>query len=57
MDVQDREHFNRLDQRRLWLTERIEAKRRVGWDIEYDESERNALAWALARIRENGTAT
>lgn len=43
-------HIDRLDQRRLWLTERIKAKKAVGWETVYDESERDALAWALSVI-------
>ena len=46
-----REHYDRLDQRRRWLTERIKAKQMVGWDIEYDTSERDALASALYLIQ------
>jgi len=45
------EHIDRLDQRCRWLTERIKAKERVGWDVTYDTSERDALAWALERLR------
>lgn len=47
------QHLDRLDQRRRWLTERIEAKRRVGWETGYDESERDALAWALEQLKGN----
>jgi hypothetical protein len=43
-------HIDRLDQRRKWLTERIKAKQTVGWCVEYDTSERDALAWALEFI-------
>lgn len=43
-----RTHYDRLDQRRLWLTNRIEAKEKTGWETTYDESERDALAAALA---------
>jgi len=41
-------HYDRLYQRRLWLTNRIEAKEKTGWETQYDESERDALAAALA---------
>lgn len=40
-----------LTERRNWLTERIEAKRRVGWDVEWDTRERDALTRVL---REHG---
>ena len=46
-----REHYDRLDQRRRWLTERIKAKQKVGWDVTYDTSERDALAAALYLIQ------
>lgn len=46
-------HFDRLDQRRRWLTERIKAKETVGWETQYDVSERDALAWALGEIRKH----
>lgn len=36
-----------LTERRNWLTARIGAKNSVGWDVEYDTRERNALTWAL----------
>lgn len=44
------EHFNRLQQRMLWLGERIKAKQTIGWDTQYDESERVALSAALAAL-------
>ena len=43
-------HVDRLRQRRDWLAQRIEAKKRVGWDIEYDTAERDALSWVLERL-------
>lgn len=45
-------HIDRLDQRMKWLTERIKAKQAIGWETVYDESERDALAWALPRLRQ-----
>jgi hypothetical protein len=40
-----------LTQRRNWLRERVEAKKRVGWDVEWDEKERDALTTIIdARI-------
>jgi hypothetical protein len=52
MSDSEHTHFDRLDQRRRWLTERIAAKSKIGWDIEYDTSERDALAWALDLMTE-----
>lgn len=46
------EHIDRLDQRCRWLTARIAAKESVGWETVYDRSERDALAWALPRLRQ-----
>jgi hypothetical protein len=51
------EHLDRLDQRRRYLDERIAAKQRVGWEVVYDVSERDALAWAVKRLTEMNTAT
>lgn len=45
------QHIDRLDQRRRWLTERIKAKQIVGWDVDYDTAERDALEWAVPRLR------
>jgi hypothetical protein len=44
-------HIDRIDQRRRYLEKRIEAKRSVGWETIYDESEHAALAWALEQLR------
>lgn len=44
------QHYDRLRQRRDWLTARIAAKKSVGWDYSYDQDERDALTWALGRI-------
>lgn len=44
---EEEQHYDRLRQRRDWLTARIAAKLSVGWDVEYDTAERDALAWAL----------
>lgn len=41
------EYLDRLDQRRRYLEARITAKRSVGWETVYDQSERDALAWIL----------
>lgn len=36
-----------LIQRRNWLTARIEAKRSVGWETQWDEREWDSLSWAI----------
>jgi hypothetical protein len=55
LDV-DRQHIDRLDQRCKWLTARIAAKKSVGWETVYDESERDALLWALVVLRQEKEA-
>jgi hypothetical protein len=45
-----REHLETLRQRCAWLTERIKAKQAVGWEICWDERERDALLWAIAQL-------
>lgn len=50
MEPKTIEHVARLDQRRRYLEKRIEAKRAVGWETVYDESEHAALAWALGAL-------
>lgn len=44
------EYLDRLRQRRDYLTQRIAAKKTVGWETQYDESERDALTWALMQL-------
>ena len=46
------EKYDRLRQRRDWLTARIEAKKQVNWDVSYDTDERDALSWALELLEE-----
>lgn len=50
-------HYDRLDQRRLWLTNRIEAKEKTGWETQHDKSERDALAAALAVLEVDPATT
>ena len=38
--------LNTMKQRCAWLTERIKAKKKIKWDVEWDTKERDALAWA-----------
>lgn len=44
------EHLDTLRQRQAYLGQRVIAKQAVGWDFQYDERERKALEWALARL-------
>jgi hypothetical protein len=44
------EHLQALRERAAYLGARIDAKRSVGWESQYDERERDALVWALRRI-------
>jgi hypothetical protein len=46
------EHLDRLDQRRRYLEARIQAKKSVGWETIYDQSERDALAWIIGFVAE-----
>lgn len=43
-----------LKQRRDWLTARIGAKMQVGWDIVWDERERDALALVIDVVESAG---
>lgn len=36
-----------LNERMKWLTERIKAKATIGWETQWDERERDALAIVL----------
>ena len=40
-----------LREREAYLRARIIAKQTVGWDYQYDERERAALAWAIERLQ------
>ncbi len=44
------DHVAVLRERRDYLFGRIEAKKMVGWDIEYDIREREALIWAVKQL-------
>lgn len=41
-----------LRERRDWLSARIKAKQSIGWDVEWDTRERDALAVVLAALSE-----
>ena len=45
--MSDQEALETLNQRRQYLTLRIDAKKRMGWEFLYDQRERDALTWAL----------
>jgi hypothetical protein len=42
-----------LRQRRDWLTARITAKESIGWDVEWDRRERDALSDVIAYLEEH----
>lgn len=44
------DHLQTLREREAWLRARIAAKQSIGWDVQWDERERAALAWALVRL-------
>jgi hypothetical protein len=44
------EHLAVLRERHKWLAARIQAKRQVGWETQWDEREHNALAWAIEEL-------
>lgn len=45
------DQINTLTQRMKWLTIRAAGKKSIGWDYQYDERERDALIWALERLK------
>jgi hypothetical protein len=49
-----REHYDRLHERMGYLGDRIQIKGKRGWDNQYDISERDALAAALAVLSADG---
>jgi hypothetical protein len=46
------DHIETLRQRAEYLAGRIEAKKQVGWEFEYDMRERAALLWAIRQLNE-----
>jgi hypothetical protein len=44
------DHLATLQQRAAYLALRAAAKRQLGWHYDYDERERAALEWAIARL-------
>lgn len=47
------QYLDRLDQRRRYLAARREAKRHVGLETVDDQSEHDALNWAIATLRDD----
>lgn len=47
-------HLDVLKDRARYLAARVEAKKSVGWEYEYDARERAALAWAIEQIERPG---
>ena len=41
------EAYGVITERRNWLSARIKAKQSVGWDVEYDTRERDALTQVI----------
>lgn len=46
-------HLLTLQERARYLGARIQAKRLVGWEYQYDERERDALLWAINRLEDH----
>ena len=44
------DHLQTLRERAKYLAARVQAKRSVGWEYQYDERERAALQWAVAAL-------
>ena len=49
------EALQTLRERRDWLTQCIKAKTTVGWDIQWDTRERDALSCVLEQLTEHTT--
>lgn len=46
------DHVLVLQEREKYLLQRIEAKRSVGWETQWDEREHNALQWAIDTLKD-----
>lgn len=46
------EHLQTLRERERYLRARVQAKASVGWEFQWDERERAALAWAIKQLTE-----
>lgn len=44
------DHLLVLKERLKWMSARIAAKRSIGWETQWDERERTALAWAVEQL-------
>lgn len=43
-------YLQTLRDRAAYLTNRIEAKKKINWEYTYDENERAALLWAISQL-------
>jgi hypothetical protein len=50
MDAADQDHLTVLRERAMYLRGRIEAKKVVGWETQWDARERAALLWAIEQL-------
>lgn len=46
------DRIDTLEQRRDYLSFRIEAKTKIGWETTYDRREHDALLWILELVKE-----
>lgn len=46
----ERQHYDRLDQRMKYLAKRINAKKEMQWEFCHDQTEHDALQWALNKL-------
>ena len=51
MSIADGECLAVLRERATYLRGRIEAKKVVGWEYQWDERERAALLWAIEQLQ------
>lgn len=49
-------HLDVLRDRAAYLAARVEAKKSVGWEFQYDARERAALVWAIDRLEREADA-
>lgn len=48
------EYLEVLRERATYLRGRIQAKKVVGWETQWDERERDALLWAMEQLERKG---
>jgi hypothetical protein len=44
------QHLSVLKERQRWMHARIEAKKSIGWETQWDERELAALTWAISEL-------